>query len=191
MSPRGLGQLNFLGFGELSQFQHSSVSWVTGSVAGVAAGTVGWAVAEHRLPCISSQTQVPGAPVVVDSNPELTPTPRVGRGSRWRCSKRTCLRVQKTLRDASSILGSGRSPGGGHGNPLQHSCLENPMEPGRLQSTVSHRAGHDWSDLARTHTHHELGGVPFPRACPHKQVITDVKRPYEWCSVITHETILQ
>ena len=35
-----------------------------------------------------------------------------------------------------SIPGSGRSPGGGHGNPLQYSCLENPRdrEPGRLQS---------------------------------------------------------
>ena len=36
-----------------------------------------------------------------------------------------------------SIPGSGRSPGGGHGNPLQYSCLENPMdrgeEPGGLQ----------------------------------------------------------
>ena len=40
------------------------------------------------------------------------------------------------LRDAGSIPGSGRSPGGGHGNPLQYSCLENPMteEPDRLQS---------------------------------------------------------
>ena len=30
------------------------------------------------------------------------------------------------LRDAGSIPGRGRSPGGGHGNPLQYSCLENP-----------------------------------------------------------------
>ena len=30
--------------------------------------------------------------------------------------------------DLSSIPGSGRSPGGGHGNPLQDSCLENPMD---------------------------------------------------------------
>ena len=29
-------------------------------------------------------------------------------------------------RDAGSIFGSGRSPGGGHGNPLQYCCLENP-----------------------------------------------------------------
>ena len=31
------------------------------------------------------------------------------------------------LRDTASIPGSGRSPGGGYGNPLQYSCLENPM----------------------------------------------------------------
>jgi len=34
------------------------------------------------------------------------------------------------VRDAHSIPGSGRSPGGGHGNPLQDSCLENPMDRG-------------------------------------------------------------
>ena len=32
--------------------------------------------------------------------------------------------------DPGSIPGSGRSPGEGNGNPLQHSCLENPMEGG-------------------------------------------------------------
>ena len=32
------------------------------------------------------------------------------------------------LRDAGSIPGSGRSLGGGHDNPLQYSCLENPMD---------------------------------------------------------------
>ena len=32
--------------------------------------------------------------------------------------------------NAGSIPGSGRSPGGGHGNPLQHSCLENSMDRG-------------------------------------------------------------
>ena len=49
-------------------------------------------------------------------------------------------------------LGPGRSPGGGHGSPLQYSCLENPMvteEPGGLQSMGSQRVGHDCSDLAR------------------------------------------
>ena len=32
----------------------------------------------------------------------------------------------RDIRDASSVPGSGRSPGGGHGNPLQYSCLETP-----------------------------------------------------------------
>ena len=34
------------------------------------------------------------------------------------------------LRDAGSIPGSGRSPGGGHGSPLQYSCLETPLDGG-------------------------------------------------------------
>ena len=34
-----------------------------------------------------------------------------------------------------SITGLGRSPGGGHGNPLQYSCLENPMDRGDLEAT--------------------------------------------------------
>ena len=47
--------------------------------------------------------------------------------------------------DPSSIPGSGRPPGEGNGNPLQYSCLENPMdeEPGRLQSVGSQRVRHD------------------------------------------------
>ena len=38
--------------------------------------------------------------------------------------------------DASSISGSGRSPGGGNGNPLQYSCLEKPMDGGAWWATV-------------------------------------------------------
>ena len=39
-------------------------------------------------------------------------------------------------RDLGSILGSGRSPGEGRGNPLQYSCLENSMDRGAWQDTV-------------------------------------------------------
>ena len=51
--------------------------------------------------------------------------------------------------------GWGRSPGGGHGNPLQDSCLENLMilmtvEPDWLYFIESHRVGHDCGDLAHT-----------------------------------------
>ena len=40
------------------------------------------------------------------------------------------------IKDSGSIPGSGRSPGGGHGNPLQYSCLENPTDRGNWQTTV-------------------------------------------------------
>ena len=40
------------------------------------------------------------------------------------------------LKDAGSIPGLGRSPGGGRGNPLQYSCLENPKDRGAWQATV-------------------------------------------------------
>ena len=40
------------------------------------------------------------------------------------------------VRDAGLIPGSERSPGGGHGNPLQHSGLENPMDRGAWWAAV-------------------------------------------------------
>ena len=40
------------------------------------------------------------------------------------------------IRDVGSIPGLGRSPGGGYGNPLQYSCLENPMDRGAWWVTV-------------------------------------------------------
>ena len=47
--------------------------------------------------------------------------------------------------DPGLIPGSGRSPGEGNGNPLQYSCLENPMDRGAWQATVHGvaRVGHD------------------------------------------------
>ena len=47
--------------------------------------------------------------------------------------------------DLGSIPGLGRSPGEGNGNPLQYSCLENPMDRGAWRATVHGvaRVGHD------------------------------------------------
>ena len=42
--------------------------------------------------------------------------------------------------DTGLIPGSGRSPGGGHGNPLQYSCLENSMDRGAWWATVQRAA---------------------------------------------------
>ena len=51
------------------------------------------------------------------------------------------------LRDAGSIPGVGRSPGGGDGNPLQYSCLENPMVRGAWRATV--QSCHKESDTTK------------------------------------------
>ena len=45
--------------------------------------------------------------------------------------------------DLGLILELGRSPGGGHGNPLQYSCLENPMDRGAWRATVHEVAESD------------------------------------------------
>ena len=56
------------------------------------------------------------------------------------------------IRDAGSIPGLGRSPGGGHGNPPQYSCLENPMDRGAWRATV-HRVAKSWTWLKRLSMH--------------------------------------
>ena len=48
------------------------------------------------------------------------------------------------VRDASSTPGLGRFPGGGHGNPLQYSCLENPMDRGTWWAMV-HSITNSWT----------------------------------------------
>ena len=54
---------------------------------------------------------------------------------RWLSSKESTCNAGAT-RDAGSIPGLRRSLGGGHGNPLQYSCLENPMDRGAWQAMV-------------------------------------------------------
>ena len=56
------------------------------------------------------------------------------------------------IRDVGSIPGPGRSPGGGHGNPLQYSCWENPMDGGAWQATGHEvaKSGTRLSDGAHT-----------------------------------------
>ena len=50
-------------------------------------------------------------------------------------------------RDAGLIPGSGRFPGGGHGNPLQYSCLENPMDRRAWRATV-HGVAKNWTRMS-------------------------------------------
>ena len=50
------------------------------------------------------------------------------------------------IRVMGSVLGSGRSSGGGHGNPYPYSCLENPMDRGAWWITV-HDITKSWTEL--------------------------------------------
>ena len=69
------------------------------------------------------------------------------------------MQETKETRDVGWIPGLGRSPGGGHGNPLQYPCLENPMGRGAWQATVH------WGpkELDRTEViWHARGEQPHP-----------------------------
>ena len=59
--------------------------------------------------------------------------------------------------DTVLIPGSGRSPGGWHGNPLQYSCLENPMDRGAWWATV-HKITNSWTQLKWLSTYTQLIG---------------------------------
>ena len=62
------------------------------------------------------------------------------------------------IRDTGSIPKLGRSPGEGNGNPIQYSCLENPMDkdPGGLQSMGSQRHGTRLEQLSTAPTDHYI-----------------------------------
>ena len=51
------------------------------------------------------------------------------------------------IRDMGSIPGSGRSSGGGHGNSLQYSCLENPLDREAWQAAVNRTAETDMTEV--------------------------------------------
>ena len=68
------------------------------------------------------------------------------------------------IRDVGSIPGLGRSPGEGHGNPVQYSCLENPMDRGAWRAKV-HSVAKNQTRLTLLHTHtHGINKQPMGRA---------------------------
>ena len=86
----------------------------------------------------------------------------------WSDSKESTCNVG----DLGLIPGLGRSPGGGHGNPLQYPWRENPWteEPGGLQSMGSQRVGHDWvSKHSTTLAHLNLLQSPHGNINPLEQ----------------------
>ena len=65
--------------------------------------------------------------------------------------------------NAGSLFGSGRFPGGGNGNPLQYSCLENPMDRGTWRVAV--QIGHNLA-TKRTCPHPAMRGLGAVCLCP-------------------------
>ena len=62
------------------------------------------------------------------------------------------------VRDMGSIPVSGRFPGGGHGNPLQYSCLENPVDRGAWRPAV-HRVAQSRTRLKRLSSSSSRAGI--------------------------------
>ena len=83
------------------------------------------------------------------------------------------------IRDAASVPAS-RSPGGGHGYPLQHSCLGNPMDRGAWWAIV-HTVAKSWTGLKRLSTQNKWKAGLGPR--PQTQASTP--RSLRWSNV-TH-----
>ena len=89
----------------------------------------------------------------------------LGRIPQWLSGKESAC----SAGDPGLIPGSGRSPGGGNGNPLQYSCLDNPTDRGAWRATVQGvtRVGHD---LGLSHHHRAFQGTkaflcPLFRVC--------------------------
>ena len=91
------------------------------------------------------------------------------------------------IRDLGSIPGLGRSLGEGYGNPLQYSCLENPMHRGAWRATV-HRVTQSQTRLKRLSTQHTRlcgGGTPERDELDLEKgrTLTFLGPPWKRCSV--------
>ena len=79
--------------------------------------------------------------------------------------------------DSGSISELGRSPGGGNGNPLQYSCLENPMDRGAWRAAV-HGVPKSRTSLSERARMHTGGSLPLgtPRATVSLLLLTSLRR---------------
>ena len=74
--------------------------------------------------------------------------------------KKKLLANARDIRDESLIPGLGRSPGREHGNSLQYSCLENPMDRGDRRAMV-HRITNSWTCMKKLSMHTHVYSITF------------------------------
>ena len=88
------------------------------------------------------------------------------------------------IRDVDSIPATGKSPGGGPGNPLQYSCLENPMDREAWKAVV-HTVTKSWTRLREVSTQHGKAEIPRvvkkpkQKPCSNKFNIDSKNGPYK------------
>ena len=98
----------------------------------------------------------------------------------WHWWQRSRLPVQVDVRNAGLIPECGRSPGGGHDNPLQYSCLENLKDRGAWRAIV-HRVARDWSNLTHTLTYikHTVSAQHLGQS-PNREAWKNISLVYWW-----------
>ena len=90
----------------------------------------------------------------------------------------------RDIRDVGSTPGLGRSPGGGLGNPLQYSCLQNPKDRGAWQAAVHGAAkSQTWLKRLRTHAHILCMSCMCPAPGPNQSFLQRAVILFneEWC----------
>ena len=96
-------------------------------------------------------------------------------------------------RDVGLIPELGRSPGGGHGNLLQYSCLENPMDRRAWQAIV-HRVTKNWTWLKQPCKHAYKGHKNVFHFCTRKTlfiIVSTIKRASLVAQTVKHLSVMQ
>ena len=129
--------------------------------------------------CLSCEAGIPTGEILISLPAEFPLEPKPGCRRRAHVCKinESILPVHcctwKALWPPTVGPGLGRSPGGGLSSPLQHSCLENPMDGGARQATavVSQRVGHDeHTYITELTLLKRCVEVLTPRTCEHESL---------------------
>ena len=96
--------------------------------------------------------------------------------------------IAEDVRNTGLVPELGRSPGGGHGNPLQYSCLENPTDTGAWQAIV-HRIEKSWTWLKQLNMHANHESNLYPLHWKPKFLTTGARTGSLYCVFETNTTL--